>query len=104
MSVFGVENGAVYTRPLGPEILASITRGFLIEIARDAGLPVHEEAFLRDRLRAMQEVILTSTSHEVCPVIALDGVPVGDGRVGPTARQLWAGFQERVVARDDAPR
>jgi D-alanine transaminase len=104
MSVFGVESGTVYTRPLGPEVLASITRGFLIEIARDAGLPVHEEAFPRDRLREMQEVILTSTSHEVCPAIALDGVPVGDGRVGPIARQLWAGFQERVAARDDAPR
>ncbi len=104
MSVLGVENGAVHTTPLGPEILAGITRGFLVEIARGLSMSVHEETVSVQRLRRMQEVILTSTSHEVCPVVELDGAPVGDGRVGPVARQLLAGFLARVAARDDAPR
>jgi len=104
MGVFGVEEGALHATPLGPEILASVTRGILVEVARDAGLPIHEELFSVDRLRRMEEIILTSTSHEVCPVVELDDAPVGVGRVGPIARQLHAAFLARVAADDDAPR
>ncbi len=104
MSVFAAEGGELFTTPLGPEILPSISRELLVEMARALGIPVHEERIARARLGMMDEVFLTSTMHEVCPVIQLDGAPVGDGKVGPIATRLLAEFRARIAAGDDAPR
>jgi len=104
MSVLAAEGGKVFTTPLGPEILPSISRELLLEMARDLGIAVREERIARRRLGAMEEVFLTSTMHEVCPVVRLDGVPVGEGRPGPIATRLLAEFRARLAAGDDAPR
>jgi D-alanine transaminase len=104
MSVFAVAAGELYTHPAGSEILPSISREFVLEIAGELGISVREERVRRDRFARMEEIFLTSTSHEVCPVITLDGAPVGDGKVGPIARRILQRFQERIAAGDDAPR
>jgi D-alanine transaminase len=104
MSVFATSGGEVFTTPLGPEILPSISRELLLEMARDLGIAVREERIARRRLGAMDEVFLTSTMHEVCPVIRLDGALVRDGQVGPIATRLLAEFRARLAAGDDAPR
>jgi D-alanine transaminase len=104
MAVFCVEEGCVLTTPLGPEILPSITRQFVVEIAADEGIPLREERVSLERFRNASEVMLGSTSHEVCPVTRVDGRPVGDGTAGPVTRRLMAGFKRRVAAGDDAVR
>jgi len=104
MSVFCVEQGVLLTTPLGPAILPSITRQFVIEVAQDEGLPFREERVPLGRWRAAQEMMFASTSHEVCPITLLDGQPVGDGRPGPITRRLMAAFKEKVATQDDALR
>lgn len=104
MSVFCVENGVLLTTPLGVEILPSISRGIVIEIAREEGVPLREEWVTRERFRHAEEVFLASTGHEVCPVIKLDGEPVGEGKPGPITTRLLAGFRARIGAGDDGPR
>jgi len=103
-SVFWVEQGRVFTTPAGPEILPGITRDFIIEIARDERIPLFAERVSLARFRRAHEIFLTSTGHDVCPIIALDGAPVGSGRAGPMTRGLQKGFAARVAAGDDAPR
>jgi len=104
MTPFFVEGGRLFTTPLGPEILPGITRQFVVEIARDEGLPLREERLPLDRWRRAAEMFLASTSHEVCPLVTLDGQPVGEGKPGPITRRLMAAFRARVLAGDDAPR
>ncbi len=104
MSVFGAEGGALYTSPAGPEILPSVTREFILEIAQELGIPVRFAHLPREQFARLEEIFLSSTSHEVCPVLALDGKPVGTGAVGPVARRIRARFEERIAAGDDAPR
>jgi len=99
-----VNRGVLLTAPPGPEILPSISRELLLEMARDLGILVREERIAQARLGAMQEVFLTSTMHEVCPVVRLDGAPVGDRQVGPISTRLLAEFRARIAAGDDAPR
>lgn len=103
-SVFGVKAGALFTTPLSTQILPSITREFVIEIAHDLGILVREERVPLERWREADEAFLTSTSHEVWPLVRLDGRPIADGRAGPITRRLQAGFCARVAAGDDAPR
>jgi D-alanine transaminase len=103
-SVFWVEQRRLFTTPAGPEILPSITRDFIVEIARDEAIPLLVERVPLDRFRKASEVLLVGTTHEVCPVISLDGQPVGDGKAGPLSRRLQAAFRARVEAGDDEPR
>jgi len=103
MSVFGAEGGVLYTRPTGPEILPSVTREFILEIASELGIPVRLEAIARSRLPHMEEIFLSSTNHEVCPVVTLDGASVGDGAVGRVSGRLLERFRERIAAGADRP-
>ncbi len=103
-SVFWVREGKVCTMPLGPDILPSISRGIVIEIARDEGLPVVEEHLPLDEFRRADEIFLASTTPEVCPIITLDGASVADGKAGPITRRLQKAFRRRVEAGEDGVR
>ena len=103
-SVFWVRGGTLATIPLGPEILPSISRGIVIEIAQDEGLPLVEEHIPLEQFRRADEIFLASTTPEVCPIITLDGAPVANGNAGPITRRLQNAFRARVEAGDDAVR
>jgi branched-chain amino acid aminotransferase len=74
--------------------LAGVTRRTVIELAREAGQPVHEGRLSDADLRRAAEVLITSTAGGIMPVTILDGEPVGTGRPGPLTCQLrdryWA--------------
>ena len=57
-----------------------------------------ERAVSAAELRAAREVFLTSATSFVKPITRLDGVPVGDGRVGPVTRQLFALFARHAAS------
>jgi D-alanine transaminase len=103
-SVFWVREGRVCTIPLSGEVLPGITRGFVLEIAQDEGLPVIEERISLGEFRKADEMFLAGTTVEVWPIISLDGEPVGTGQAGPISLQLQKAFRARVQAEDDAPR
>ncbi|MCQ9903246.1 D-amino-acid transaminase, partial [Staphylococcus aureus] len=50
-------------------------------------------------LKNADEVIVSSTSAEVTPVVKIDGEQVGDGKVGPVTRQLQEGFNKYIESR-----
>jgi branched-chain amino acid aminotransferase len=66
-SIFWITNGAVLTPPLDDHILASITRGVVIDLTG-----AQERACTLDDLRAADEAFLTSTVREVQPIAAID--------------------------------
>jgi len=87
-NVFIVRDGTLMTAPPGPFILRGVTRDLVIELARDAGLPVLERFFSRDELLAADEVFLTGTMTEVMPVVRVDGQAIGRGVPGPVSRRV----------------
>ena len=97
-NVFAVLDGVVRTHPLGPRILGGITREIVLEIVRDLPLAAREEPIMAAELAQASEVFLTGTTTDVMPVVRLDGRPVGAGRPGPVARQLYARLRERMAA------
>jgi len=90
-NVFAVLGGALVTPPKGPALLPGITRDLVVELAREAGLEVHERAIKVAEARAAEELWLTSSTREVVPVTQLDGQAIGSGRPGP----LWQLIDER---------
>lgn len=80
-------------------ILAGVTRDLLLE-----NVPgVVERAIREEELGAAREIMLCGTNTMIASVLTLNGKPVGDGSVGPVARQLARRLVEIVGAELDAP-
>lgn len=95
-NIMTIQSGVLRTPPLGRRILEGVTRGVVLELARNAGVSVEERRLDAQELRAADEVFLTGTTVEVMPVVRLDSAPVGDGCPGAVTRMLRARFQGLV--------
>jgi D-alanine transaminase len=102
-NLFLVVDGVLTTHPTSNQILHGITRGAVLEVARELGMSVAERPIPVDELERASEIFFTGTTAEVRPVVKLDGQVVGDGTVGPVARQLYAGFRALVARECGAP-
>jgi branched-chain amino acid aminotransferase len=95
-NVFLLEGGRLVTPPGSAGILLGITRRYLLEVAREAGLAVEEQTISVERLLRADELVITSSIREIVPVVAVDGKTIGSGAVGPVARDLLRRFREKV--------
>jgi branched-chain amino acid aminotransferase len=97
-NIFIVRDGVLVTPPLHASILEGITRASIMTLARDEGIPVVERDMARGELYHADEVFITGTAAEVCPVIEVDdhalGVP------GPITRRLQDRFFAATEGRD----
>ncbi len=85
-----VKNGVVATPPLDNQILPGVTRYILLSILREEGsIPVEERIVTKAEVMDADEVWISSSTKDIAPVIAIDGKPVGGGKVGP----LWESAQ-----------
>ncbi len=91
-NIFVVHEGEVYTPPLGGSILPGITRGFVLELLGDFGVPVRQQRFSREMLYIADEVFMSGTAAEVIPVRSVDGVTVGTGSPGVITKRVQADF------------
>lgn len=82
------------THPVTNAILAGVTRGTVIKIARAAGYTVEERAFTLDETRKAKEVFLTGTTTFVMPVVQIDDRPVANGAPGTIARDLRQRYRD----------
>ncbi len=93
---FAVRGGAVLTPPLRAGILEGVTRGIVLGLARELGLPVREEGLRPAHLEEAEEIFITSSAREVLPVTRLDDRPVGLGRPGSVTTRLHAAYRARA--------
>lgn len=83
-----VRAGRLVTPAVTSDILESITRATLLELARDLGIETVERVVDRSELHAAEEILACGSGWEVVPVVSVDRIPVGDGRPGPLTRAL----------------
>jgi branched-chain amino acid aminotransferase len=85
-NLFIVRDGQIITPPVQASILEGITRASIIELAREEGMDVVEREVARSELYVADEVFVTGTAAEVCPIREVDDHPIGDP--GPVTKQL----------------
>ncbi|OUM88251.1 MAG: D-amino-acid transaminase [Bacillus thermozeamaize] len=95
-NLFGIRDGVCYTHPANHLILNGITRQVVLRLLNSVGLKLREEAIPHTELYRMDEVFITSTVQEVCPVIRIDGQPVGEGKPGAFTRALQSAFEQAI--------
>jgi branched-chain amino acid aminotransferase len=95
-NIFVVRDRVLHTPPITAGILEGITRNAVIDLARGAGITVHERTMDRHDVYTADECFLTGTAAEVIPVVECDGRPIGEGKPGPVTRDLRQRFHRLV--------
>jgi branched-chain amino acid aminotransferase len=95
-NIFLVSQGTLLT-PREQTVLSGISRETVIDLAREAGIPVVEKDLdLYDAYNA-EEAFLTSTSLCVCPIATVNGAPIGAASVpGPMTRRLTEAYSRFI--------
>ena len=94
-NIFYVQDGNLYTPPTYAGILDGITRGAVIDIAREKmGLKVEEKLFTVHELYRAAEAFVTGTGAEVVAAVKIDGHPIGSGVPGPLTKKIAQAFQD----------
>lgn len=91
-NVFAVLDGTLVTPPVGPWLLAGVTRALVLELAEAAGLAVAERPLPVDEVRTASELWLSSSTKGVLSVTRLDGLQLGDGLPGVAWRRVYARY------------
>jgi len=91
-NVFVVKKNVLRTPPLSAGILGGITRGVVMELARQAGHTVVEDMLNRFDVYTADEAFLTGSASEIAPIRCYDGRDIGSGKAGPITRDLMARF------------
>ena len=97
---FIVRNGKLITPDLSSDILESITRETVIELARaKLGLTVEERRIDRSELAAADEMFACGSGWEVVPITSVGRIDVGDGKPGPVTRDVQKAYFDAVHGR-----
>ncbi len=94
-NIFVVKNGVVYTPPTLNN-LRGITRAVTVEIIEKLGIPFRETNLGLFDLYSADEMFVTGTAAEICPITEIDGRVVGDGKPGEITKKLMQEFRKIV--------
>ncbi|WP_248929070.1 aminodeoxychorismate lyase [Paenibacillus hamazuiensis] len=101
-NLFFARDGVVYTPSLETGILPGITRGFVMELAKQAGYRLKEGLYTWEELTEADEIWMTNSIQEIVPVTTLfdiDGksVAIGGGQAGPVTADLLRIYREHAA-------
>jgi branched-chain amino acid aminotransferase len=99
-NIYVVREGEILTPPQTAGILDGINRRSIIQIARDLGYTVVERDLARAELYLADEVFMTGTAAELCPVREIDDHAIGSGVPGPVTTELGRVFDDALHGRD----
>ena len=95
-NIFCVTDGVVRT-PLPTACLHGLTRGAVLRLSRELGLPTEEGRLTLFDLYTADEVFLTGTVCELVPVVEIDRRAIGCGTPGPVHAQLLGAYRDLVA-------
>jgi D-alanine transaminase len=95
-NIFAVKDNCVLTSPIGAHILSGTTRGFVLRLLRDAGIPYREEPIRVEQVGNLDEMFLSGTGIEILGVARFDDRPVGEGRPGPVTKRIHREYARTV--------
>ena len=95
-AIDGKEN-VLITRPLGHEILPSITRAMVMQLAQRVGIDIVEKTLTPEQAAHCDELFIAVTTKDVVPVTCFNGNPVAGGQCGPLTNKLISEFKAFAV-------
>jgi D-alanine transaminase len=93
-NILAVEAGVILAPPKDRHMLPGITYDLILELAEANAIPVEIGYFDEARIRAADELWITSSTKEVLAIVTLDGQPIGNGQPGPMFRRMYQLYQD----------
>lgn len=91
-NIFIVKKGQLMTPPATSAILPGLTRDTVFTLAQAMKMATAEEILPREALYLADEIFMTGTAAEIVPVRSVDGIVIGDGKVGDITQRLQQAF------------
>ncbi|MDE2700790.1 MAG: branched-chain-amino-acid transaminase [Gemmatimonadota bacterium] len=95
-NIFIVKKGALIT-PHADSCLPGITRGVVINLARDLGIEVTERNLSLTEVYTADESFTTGTMGELSPILEVDGRTIGNGKPGPVTNRLREQYAQHTA-------
>lgn len=95
-NLFIVRHDRLVTPPFSSDILEGVTRRSILKMAKDAGIPVEVRDIDRTELYLADEAFFCGTGVQVAWIEAIDGRPIGNGRIGPLTERIRTLFFDTV--------
>src|SRR3990172_2740585 len=96
-NIFMVKGGVLRTPILSVGILEGVTRGLVLDLARNENIPVQESAFSPQELIGADECFITNSTMEIMPVTLIDAKPIGNSGPGPLTATLMRAYRHEVM-------
>ena len=99
-SAFFMINAAdkqLITRPLSHDILPSITRAFVEQIAPNAGLTLIEKPYTPKDATQADELLIAVTTQDIVPVVKFDNQTIATGQPGQYTKNLIKEFKNLLI-------
>ena len=95
-NIFIIKKGALIT-PHADSCLPGITRGVVIDLARDLGIEVTERNLSLTEVYTADEAFTTGTMGELSPILEADGRTIGNGKPGPITNRLREQYAQHTA-------
>jgi branched-chain amino acid aminotransferase len=96
-NIFLISDGKIVTPPHVASILDGISRKSVMQIAEDLGYPVLERDVARAELYMADEIFLTGTAAELCPIREVDDHDLGGP--GEITRAIQSKYEDALHGR-----
>lgn len=93
---FAIIDAKLVTRPLGKDILPSITRKVILKLAEQVGLKIEQKTLTPEQAKNANELFIAVTTKDVVGIVKFDDCVIGNGKVGEFTKKLIEAFKEKV--------
>ncbi len=96
-NIFFVKGNVLTTPAVEVGVLVGVTRGCILNLAKENGMTVEERAFHQDELETAEEIFLTGTAMEIMPVTKINDKVFSNGAPGEKTRMLMEAYKKHIV-------
>ena len=79
-------------------VLPGVTRGAVMEMAGEMGIPVHPAAITIEQLLDADEVFITNSIMGIMPVCRVERRAIADDKPGPITTRLSNEFEQLIIS------
>lgn len=97
-NIWVVKNGILLAPPKDNQILEGIRYGLLEELSAALGIAFEARKVTKEEVLSADEVLVSSASKELLPVVKIDGQAIGSGKPGAVFGKLYQAYQAAKAA------
>tara|TARA_B100001559_G_C16312740_1_gene535047 strand:- start:408 stop:833 length:426 start_codon:yes stop_codon:yes gene_type:complete len=86
-NLFCINESGIFTPNYG--VLEGITRQSVFDLAKELSFPIVEKSISVQEFKSAKELFATSTAGGIMPITKVNGMNIGNGKVGNTTRHLY---------------